>query len=219
MSKIHNYAGQQIDVSYDAKRCIHAAECVKRLSAVFDNQKRPWVQPDQASAEAIVETVHLCPSGALHYERKDGGEAEPAPAANTVQPVADGPVYVRGTLTLTNGSDEVTMRETRLALCRCGLSQNKPFCDNSHQKAEFRAPAGIVNPERQTSETLENPGGELTIKVNPNGSLRLTGNFAVLDADGESVFTSQRQWLCRCGGSQNKPFCDGTHKTNGFQAT
>ena len=55
--KIHRYTSADIDVTYDAKRCIHAAECVRGLPAVFDTQKRPWVQPDNANADAVAEVV------------------------------------------------------------------------------------------------------------------------------------------------------------------
>ena len=44
--RIHEYRGQSIVVRYDAQRCIHAAECVTRLSAVFDTSQRRWVEPD-----------------------------------------------------------------------------------------------------------------------------------------------------------------------------
>src|SRR5690348_18482272 len=68
------YHGEQADVSYDLRRCIHAEECVKRLSGVFSRDKIPWAQPDNASPDELLETVMHCPSGALHVERKDDGE-------------------------------------------------------------------------------------------------------------------------------------------------
>ena len=59
------------------------------------------------------------------------------------------------------------------------------------------------------------------IVVNPNGPLRLSGNFVIRDAQGKDFDLSGRTAisLCRCGGSQNKPFCDGSHRTNGFNST
>ena len=75
-NKIRRYTSADIDVTYDVKRCIHAAECVRGLPAVFDTKKRPWVQPDKANADTVAEVILRCPSGALHYERKDGGAAE-----------------------------------------------------------------------------------------------------------------------------------------------
>ena len=76
------YVGKDIDVTYDAERCIHAAECIRGLPAVFDNDRRPWIQPAGASADAIAELIARCPSGALHFARDDGGNGE-APAEHT----------------------------------------------------------------------------------------------------------------------------------------
>ncbi|MCB0022225.1 MAG: CDGSH iron-sulfur domain-containing protein, partial [Caldilinea sp.] len=125
-----------------------------------------------------------------------------------------GPLYVRGDVTIQSASGEITASDMRLALCRCGQSQNKPFCDNSHKAAGF-SDAGDVKP-RQADEFV--PGGPLTITANANGSLMCEGNIEVVSADGTGTFAASKTWLCRCGGSANKPFCDGTHKRNGFQA-
>ncbi|WP_176719473.1 (4Fe-4S)-binding protein, partial [Rhodohalobacter halophilus] len=63
-SKIHNYENNEIKVSYDVKRCIHAAECVKGLPKVFDPNKKPWIEPDNASAKEIADVIERCPTGA-----------------------------------------------------------------------------------------------------------------------------------------------------------
>jgi len=62
------YRNEKIVVRYDEKICIHAGECVQGLPAVFDVNKRPWIDVDGAEVEAIVETIGRCPSGALTYE-------------------------------------------------------------------------------------------------------------------------------------------------------
>jgi len=213
--RIHNYTGEKIDVSYDAGRCIHAAECISRLHAVFDNSKRPWVQPDAGVADGVAATVLHCPSGALHYERKDGGTVEPIPQQNTIYLAEDGPLYLRGDITIVNGAGELIVNDTRAALCRCGASQNKPFCDNSHISIGFVAPGTVKEPQT-TIETLE--GGKLQIQPNTNDSLHVTGNFTILNDQGEAVYQGTDEWLCRCGGSANKPFCDSTHKKIDFMA-
>ncbi len=59
---------------------------------------------------------------------------------------------------------------------------------------------------------------EVRLTVNDNGSVKVEGEFTVLDGLGNVVESKESAWLCRCGGSSNKPFCDGTHKTNGFQS-
>lgn len=58
----------------------------------------------------------------------------------------------------------------------------------------------------------------MKITVNDNGSIKVEGEFTVLDGAGNELETKDAAWLCRCGGSANKPFCDGTHKSNGFQS-
>ena len=60
---------------------------------------------------------------------------------------------------------------------------------------------------------------EITIKVRENGPYRVTGKVTLIDADGNPYTVEENFALCRCGGSETKPFCDGTHKTNGFTAT
>ncbi len=213
--RLHNYTGEKIDVTYDAGRCIHAAECISRLHAVFDNSKRPWVQPDAGLADGVAATILHCPSGALHYERKDGGAVEPTPTQNTILLAEDGPLYLRGDFTIVNGAGEVVVNDTRAALCRCGASRNKPFCDNTHITIGFTAPATVAEPQT-TLETLD--GGKLHIETTTNGSLHFSGNFMLVNDEGETVYQGTDEWLCRCGGSANKPFCDSTHNKIGFIA-
>ena len=208
------YTSEAIDVTYATERCIHAAECVRGLPAVFDTQQRPWVQPERAAADAVAAVVLRCPSGALHFERKDGGAPEVAPDHNVVAVQPDGPLYVSGNLRLVTPEGELYLSETRIALCRCGQSRNKPFCDNSHKAAGF-ADAGVFAGSEAAEGAADGADGELTIKLRTNGSLGVQGQCAVVSADGAVVRTDNTA-LCRCGGSANKPFCDGTHKRIGF---
>ena len=208
--KLRAYEGKDITVTYSVRRCIHAAECVHGLGAVFDPKRRPWVDPDQAPADHLAEVILRCPSGALSFERKDGGAAEPIPEANTVTVAADGPLYLHGNVevTLPDGS---VHQDTRVALCRCGESQNKPFCDNSHLKAEFKDAAVF---QKVTAKPDTNGGGVLTVKPARNGPLLVQGPLELVGVE-ESVRGSQAA-LCRCGQSNNKPFCDVTHNKVGF---
>src|SRR5689334_10971805 len=129
---LRHYANDVIDISYDAERCIHASECVRGLPAVFDTGRRPWILPTAAAADAIAAVVERCPSGALHYTRRDGGASEAPDAHPTIAPVPGGPLYVRGLIQLRVEDGSLLLEDTRAALCRCGQSGNKPFCDNSH---------------------------------------------------------------------------------------
>ncbi|MCU0620113.1 MAG: CDGSH iron-sulfur domain-containing protein [Gemmatimonadales bacterium] len=214
--KLHVYENAAIKVTYDASRCIHFAACVRGLPAVFDPRKRPWVAPDEASPDAIADVVERCPTGALHFERKDGGAAEVPDAENSVLVSAHGPIYLRGDLEVMGAYNTVQRRETRLALCRCGQSRNKPYCDGSHTAAKFTDPAVAPATARFASAEEAPAGGTLRIEATANGPLVLRGPLRLMDAQGDVVGRMTRCILCRCGHSKEKPFCDGSHTAAGF---
>ena len=133
------YANDQIVVSWEPAYCIHAADCLNGLPAVFDPWRRPWVAVDAASADEIAEVVMRCPTGALHFQRLDGGDQEPEPQDPTVQLRPNGPLFVRGKIRIEDASGHLIREDTRVALCRCGGSGNKPFCDGTHRTIGFRS--------------------------------------------------------------------------------
>jgi uncharacterized Fe-S cluster protein YjdI len=133
------YRTDEIAVSWEAEYCIHAANCLAGLPHVFDVGRRPWVAIDAASADEIARVVMTCPTGALHYRRLDGGDQESAPEETAVQPRLNGPLFVRGRVKIVDAQGNVVREDTRIALCRCGQSSNKPFCDGTHRAAGFRA--------------------------------------------------------------------------------
>jgi CDGSH-type Zn-finger protein/uncharacterized Fe-S cluster protein YjdI len=206
------YSGQGIEVTYQLQRCVHAAECVRGLPSVFDTSRHPWVQPENAGADEIAAVILRCPTGALHFTREDGRPGEPPPERNTVQVVPDGPLYVRGQVTIVSPGGEIILEDTRVALCRCGASENKPFCDNSHLTAGFRDPGRLPASSIVSAEVLRS----LKIVLEHNGPLKLQGKFELLSVDGREQYTGRRSALCRCGGSQRKPFCDGSHSSTDF---
>ena len=210
------YRGQNIDVTFELKRCIHAAECGKRLQVVFDVAKRPWVQPDNAPADQVQAAIDHCPSGALKYVRHDGGAQEQRPAQNVIVVTDSGEYQLRGDVELVTMSGETVAEEYRMTLCRCGESDNKPFCDNAHRKAGFEAASTVADNSAETSNLT--PTGKLKVVTATNGPLLLQGNFAIQDVSGQQVFRGEKAALCRCGGSANKPFCDGSHVARGFSA-
>lgn len=214
--KIKEYWSDDIVVTYDVGRCTHAAECIRGLPSVFDAGRRPWVQPANARAHQVAEVVLRCPTGALHFQRKDGGPAESPAGVNTVTLRGGGPLYLRGDIEL-RLPDGSVVHDTRMALCRCGASQNKPFCDNSHRLMGFDASGQIGENKLRLVDTLDT-GGKLVITPTANGSLRIEGPVTLVSADGQTIVEGNRGFLCRCGGSQNKPFCDSTHRSIGFQA-
>lgn len=209
------YRSETIDVTFSPKRCIHAAKCVHGLPAVFDVNKRPWIQPTNETADQIAEVVVRCPSGALHFERQDGGAAESVPAENVITIEENSYIRMQGDLQI-SGTSVAIEDETRATLCRCGASSKKPFCDNSHKDIEFSTSMAESKPRKDALQT----GGPLKVTIFENGPIELEGNFEIQRADGETIFQSEgkKTWLCRCGHSGSKPFCDQTHRKIGFEA-
>ena len=202
-----SYEGEEIIVSFDMKRCIHARNCFLKLPKVFDPDQRPWVQPDKAPAEEIAAMIRTCPSGALAYTPK-GGLAEAPPIINRVAVWENGPLAVAGEVRVGDGE-----AETRVTLCRCGLSKTKPYCDSSHVEGGFEATG---EPRVEMPGEDKGQGGPLVVTPVPDGPLKVEGHMEITTGTGHRVAKVAKAFLCRCGQSKNKPFCDGSHKAAGF---
>ena len=209
------YSSDDIAVYWESTRCIHTARCLVALPAVFDVRRRPWVDVSAADADAIAHAVETCPTGALRYERLDGARAERPKRPTIVVPIANGPLLVMGDLDVQTPEGETIAREYRLTLCRCGRSQNQPFCDNSHLEIGFRSanyssrralarPESADDPDEATAPT--------TITPTRNGPLRVQGRVVVVTQRGELLAETEDVLLCRCGRSASKPYCDGSHE-------
>jgi uncharacterized Fe-S cluster protein YjdI len=133
------YGDERIEVRWEPRLCIHVKHCVRRLGAVFDPERRPWIDVTAAEADEIAETVLSCPTGALHFRRIDGGPQEEPADPPTVVPRTDGPLFLRGQFRIEDAEGNLLREDTRLALCRCGASGNKPFCDGSHLRVGFKS--------------------------------------------------------------------------------
>lgn len=127
------YETEDIRVVWEADRCIHVGHCLQALPQVFDVWKRPWVDIEGAPAEEVARAVRTCPTGALRYEILGDLPDESPEQPTTIEVRPGGPLYVRGKVQITDPAGRVICEESRVALCRCGQSQNKPFCDNSHR--------------------------------------------------------------------------------------
>ena len=211
--KIFDYPGKQVDVHWDGRLCIHIAECSKASDDLFVSGREPWCIPDKTTNEEVAEVCERCPSGALTYTDRTG-ISEETPGKNTVNIVYNGPLYLRGNLAIEGAPDDMQGVKYRAALCRCGHSKNKPFCDNSHHEAGF-IDYGAVG---ETGPGLENEGGKLEIRPVQDGPLLVSGNVTVVASSGRIAWQGDNLALCRCGASKNKPFCDGSHKKAGFRS-
>jgi CDGSH-type Zn-finger protein/ferredoxin len=211
--QVFEFPGSEIDVQWDGRLCIHVGECGNAAGDLFVAGREPWCIPDHCGKAEVREVIERCPSGALSYRDKDGSPEVP-PAENTVTVAYNGPLYAHGDLAIEGAPEDMPGVRFRAALCRCGQSANKPFCDNSHLKAGFED-FGSVG-ERGTKLTAQ--GGPLTIKPLTDGPLLVKGNLRIRAGSGRLAWEGTEAALCRCGASQNKPFCDGSHRTVGFKS-
>jgi CDGSH-type Zn-finger protein/uncharacterized Fe-S cluster protein YjdI len=209
MAEIEEVRGKDVTIRFDGSRCIHARQCVLTLPSVFvPNVEGDWIHPDAASAEAIAALAHNCPSGAIAYERHDGGPQEAAPLVNTLRLRENGPLAVHAPLSIAGAPAGF-----RATLCRCGASKHKPYCDGSHKEAGFVATG---EPAEQKSAPLAARNGPVTVTALKNGPLQLDGNLEIVSGTGHTLDRVTQTFLCRCGHSNNKPYCDGSHRKAGF---
>ena len=211
MSSIEIVDGKKVRIIFDAKKCIHSRGCVLSRPDVFvPNVQGEWIHPDAATPEAVAELAHQCPSGAIAYERLDGGANEHAPKVNLARVRENGPLAFHGELNI--AGQPPTFRAT---LCRCGASNNKPYCDGGHNAAGFSASGEVAAKE---SAALVQRDGAQEIKPARNGPLLVSGAIEVVSGTGKTVNRTTNVAFCRCGHSANKPYCDGTHGKIGFMA-
>ncbi|MFD1162774.1 (4Fe-4S)-binding protein [Hwangdonia seohaensis] len=138
MGKIREYSNGETTVVWEAEKCIHSAICAKGLPEVFQPRDKPWIKIDAAKTDAIINQVKQCPSGALTYYMNAEGDKTAEKLETKVEVLENGPLLVYGTLKVTHrdGSQEIKNKTT--AFCRCGASNNKPFCDGTHVKEAFK---------------------------------------------------------------------------------
>ena len=190
--KAQKYEGKNINVYFEAGRCIHSRKCVLGLPHAFKaNVPGPWIDPDAANADELAALISQCPSGALRYERNDDGAEETNPEINTATMETDGPLNIHAHFTL----NAKPVSSCRASLCRCGASGNKPYCDGSHKDANFSDP-GLASPDN-VDTTLE--AGVLDVQTLPDGPLLANGPLEIRDSAGQAIGRGKKAALCRCG--------------------
>ena len=135
MSKeIQYYKKDELGISYDPNICTHSAICVNGFPEIFNIEKEPWVNLDSAKKEKLTEAVKKCPSGAL---KLIGDTTHDAEELVKIDVASKGPLLIKGRFEITDHNGNVLETKDKVALCRCGASENKPFCDGSHKKIDF----------------------------------------------------------------------------------
>jgi len=212
--RIPVYEGKKITILYEDRLCMSASECNRAKGGLFMKGRNPWCDPDIMGPDEAAEIVRRCPSGALTYIRKDGGPQEAPVPRNTMLVTNNGPLYLQGDLKIDGAKPGMEGTRLRAALCRCGRSQEKPFCDDAHEEPLFDD-SGAVG-DKGPGYPAE--GGTLEVKCLPNEHLVVRGNLTIIAGNGREAWKGTEAEICRCGFSANKPFCDYTHVQKGFKA-
>lgn len=130
------YIKDNLTIHWKPEVCIHSANCVKGAPNVFNPKIKPWINQENGSIEEIINTIKTCPSGALSYTLND---VEPEEKKSTFQKIK---INESGPIIITDGcvidyQGTIIEKEGTVALCRCGQSSNKPFCDGTHRSVGF----------------------------------------------------------------------------------
>ncbi|MDX2046151.1 MAG: (4Fe-4S)-binding protein [Chitinophagaceae bacterium] len=146
--KTFKYTNGEVTVLWKPEVCIHSAVCIKGLPGVFNVQRKPWIDMSLSDTKGIVEQVRKCPSGALSYVMNEQPNNE-GPQATTEKIIAgqaniieiqvseNGPYLIKTECLIQHSDGREEKKSGTVALCRCGSSQNKPYCDGSHKKTGF----------------------------------------------------------------------------------
>jgi uncharacterized Fe-S cluster protein YjdI len=140
--KTFKYSNSEVTIVWKPEICIHSAICVKGLPGVFNAGRKPWIDMSQADTNAIIEQVRKCPSGAISYMMNDGAadSAKPvAEAANitNIEIMKNGPIIIKNECVIKHSDGTEEVKQGKVALCRCGASSKKPYCDGTHGKIGF----------------------------------------------------------------------------------
>jgi uncharacterized Fe-S cluster protein YjdI len=139
------YTNGEITVFWQPRKCIHATTCYRELIDVFNPRKKPWVNMDGASTEEIIRVVKLCPTQALSFRHNKDIEAEKQIEKTTevqdfnaeARVMEDGPLVLKGSFILYDTDGKELQHLKMSSLCRCGASNNLPYCDGTHRKIGY----------------------------------------------------------------------------------
>jgi len=132
------YSNDDIMVTWKPSLCIHSKSCWKGLIQVFNPKNKPWINMEGATTERIKRQVSACPSGALSYKMNNEEDKEEMFTETKVEVMENGPLLIYGTLHVTNSDGSKEQKNKTTAFCRCGASENKPYCDGAHIKLNFK---------------------------------------------------------------------------------
>jgi len=146
------YKNDHVIVHWFPELCAHPGTCLRLLPEVFDLKQRPWVNVNAAKPEEIISTIDKCPTGALRYSLPEGSKVDVKvakgvgsidfekfnPAIVKIRVMANGPLLIEGPTEVIGLEGETLKEGSRMALCRCGFTKNRPFCDGVHKKQGWK---------------------------------------------------------------------------------
>ena len=135
---IKEYSNGEVTIIWKPAICIHSEICRKTLPNVYNPNERPWIKAENGTTEELINQIKRCPSGALSYRMNDEDNKEEAHLETVVEVLENGPLLVYGTLNVTHRDGRKEIKNKTTAFCRCGASNNKPFCDGTHAKIGFK---------------------------------------------------------------------------------
>jgi len=139
--RLQVYQTDGITVTFDPNVCLHSGVCLRTLPDVFDVQRQRWIRPELAAPDAVAAAVRKCPSGALQYHLSATEAATPEPTGvgegSWVRVLPAGPLVLEGPVVITEADGTLVRKEGPVALCRCGGSGTKPYCDGTHTRIGF----------------------------------------------------------------------------------
>jgi uncharacterized Fe-S cluster protein YjdI len=155
------YKNDEITVYWKPSACVHASYCYRELIEVFDPGRRPWVDLNGAETKRIIETVNLCPTEALTWKWNNEDKNQPVGIESTnhikfkrpelmkqntpenegrpvsIKIMANGPILIKGNFYLSYKGQTKEVKDGLISICRCGRSDQMPFCDGKHKKIGF----------------------------------------------------------------------------------
>ncbi|MCQ0111297.1 (4Fe-4S)-binding protein [Zhouia amylolytica] len=135
---VKEYSNGELTIVWKPKKCIHSGICVKTLPMVYNPDKKPWIEIENATTEQLKDQVSKCPSGALSYYMSDKNDQEEKSLETKVEVLPNGPLLIYGTLKVKDKQGNIETKNKTTAFCRCGSSGNKPYCDGTHTEINFR---------------------------------------------------------------------------------
>ncbi len=136
---IKEYHNGDLTIVWKPRKCIHSGVCVRTLPQVYDPQKKPWIEAEKASIDALKSQIDACPSAALTYYLKNKEtENQNTTTMTKIKVNKNGPLLVQGDIEITNTDGSTETKSKVTAFCRCGESSNKPYCDGEHNKIGFQ---------------------------------------------------------------------------------